>query len=77
MNWHQNKSDYTHTRGVWNAVKKTTTNKTPNTLLSSQTTLFAYIWPVSGQPCQLNTDPAGESSPGFNHLWEGDCACGR
>src|SRR5271156_960415 len=43
------------------AVKKQQKTKTPNTLLSSQTTLLLAFLPVSGQPYQLNTDPEGES----------------
>jgi hypothetical protein len=46
-------------------VKKQQQIKRPNTLLSSQTTLVS---PVLGQPCQLNTDPAGKSTPSFDLL---------
>src|ERR1700739_1637904 len=48
-------------------AKKQQQIKRPNTLLSSQTTLL-LVSPALGQPCQLNTDPAEESSPGFGHL---------
>jgi hypothetical protein len=44
MNWHQNKTDYTHTRGVWNAVKKTTTNKnTKHTIEFSNNTFYLHL----------------------------------
>jgi hypothetical protein len=44
--------------------KKQQQTKTPNTLLSSQTTLL-LVSPASGQPCQLNTNPAESSTPNF------------
>jgi hypothetical protein len=44
--------------------KKQQQTKTPNTLLSSQTTLL-LVSPASGQPCQLNTNPAEASTPNF------------
>jgi hypothetical protein len=44
--------------------KKQQQTKTPNTLLSSQTTIL-LVSPSSGQPCQLNTDPAESSTPSF------------
>jgi hypothetical protein len=45
-------------------VEKQQQTKTPNTLLSSQTTLL-LVAPAPGQPCQLNTNLALESSPKF------------
>lgn len=59
-NWHQ-KLPYPHT-GSARYGQKQQQIKRPNTLLSSQTTLVS---PVLGQPCQLNTDLAEESTPSF------------
>src|ERR1700712_340792 len=64
MNWHQNKKRLHPHTGCVNVVKKTTTNKTPNTLLSSQTTLFAYFRPFRGNPASLIQIRQESQAPG-------------